>query len=290
MLCFDNRYIDNLLPPLSIEEQEKLLFQMKNGDELARRTLIERNIRLVVSVAKHYVGRGVPLDDLIQEGTIGLMRALEKFELEKGYLLSTYATFWIQQSIERSIVCQKDGIRLGIDYAQKVNSYNKQKGLLIQSFGRELTMQEIADYLNMDIKKVEKYETLVNKQRSLNELIADEYDTELIEIIEDKDIGEIEEKLYQEDLQKALDELLDTSLTEKERLVLIYRWGLRGTKAYKQEEVAKMLGVTHQRIQQIETNAIDQLRRKRVMKELSIYMDFPEKAYEKLRTLRYKQV
>lgn len=252
------------------EEREKLLWLVRDGQS-ATEHLIKANSRLVVSVAKKYVGRGVPFLDLIQEGNIGLIRAVKKFDYRRGFKFSTYATWWIRQAVTRAIADQGRTIRVPVHMYEQINRLTRTSRQLVQELGRDPTTEEIADGLGITARKVEHIMRVSQRPLSLEMPVGEEEDSYLGDFIEDEDADSPQESAGQQLLREVIDEIF-SSLTPREVRILQLRFGLVDGYCYTLEEVGKKFGVTRERIRQIEAHALSRLRHPSRSRKLRDYL------------------
>ena len=257
---------------LNAEQERDIAQRMADGDEEAKEMLINSNLRLVVSIAKKYMNRGLSLLDLIQEGNIGLIKAVDKFDYTKGFKFSTYATWWIRQAITRAIADQARTIRIPVHMVETINKLTRVQRQLVQDLGREPTTEELAKEMGMEPAKIREIQKISQDPISIDKPVGEEEDSHLVDFISNDELAAPEEEvariLLKEDLIKALN-----SLTERERKVIELRFGLKDGIPMTLEQVGKKLGVTRERIRQIEAKAIRKLSRASSSKKLEGYTD-----------------
>lgn len=281
-------YLQEIHKPILTKEQEKsLALRIRNGDEKAKELFIERNLRLVIKVARKYTGHGISFLDLIQEGNLGLIKAVDKFDVTKGYKFSTYATCWIRQSIQRSLGNKSRNIRLPVHLYEKVKKYELLKKELSLKFNREPTFEELSKKMRVSIDTIYKYERLEHDTISLNMIVGDE-DSELEDFIS-LSTESIDNQFIEENLKDVIENLLKNSnLTTKEIDILKLRFGIGTNDPKTLEETGKIYGVSRERIRQIQEKALKKIRRSYNVKELAIYMDNPKEAQKNIDRYRLK--
>ncbi len=257
-------------PLLSVEEEIELAKLIEKGDQQAKKRLSESNLRLVVSIAKRYVGRGLSFLDLIQEGNLGLIKAVDKFNYKKGFKFSTYATWWIRQAITRAIADQSRTIRIPVHMSEIINRTYRESRALVQELGREPTEAELAQRMELPVEKVREILKVSAEPVSLDTPVGEEDDSHLGDFIKDESIAGPEDAASYTMLQEQIDKLLST-LTEREKKVIILRFGLDDGRARTLEEVGREFNVTRERIRQIEAKALRKLSHPNRLRQLKGY-------------------
>lgn len=283
-------YLQEINKPILTKEQEReLAFKIKDGDESAKKLFIERNLKLVVSIAKKYTISGIPFLDLIQEGNLGLIKAVDRFDITKGYKFSTYATWWIKQAIQRGIEYKGRNIRLPSYLHERMRKYNEAKKILSNTLNREPTPEELSKEFNIPIDTVLKLNQIQDDTVSLNKIINDENGNELEQFINDKSTT-IDKNIMENDLRDTVEQLINKSnLTEREIGVLKLRFGFYDDHKPTLEEVGKIYGVSRERIRQIQERALKKLRKSKNINNFAIYMDNPDEAMKNIEEFRSKE-
>lgn len=246
-------------PLLTFEEEQELAKRIAQGDQDARSKMIEANLRLVVAIGKKYINRGLPFSDIIEEGNLGLIRAVEKFQYQKGFKFSTYASWWIKQAIERAIVNQTRTIRLPVHIAEIVNSYMRASRQLTQALGRDPTVEEIAKKMKVSVEKARNISQVVRETYSLEMLIGDQEEDTLKDILQDN--NSVSPAAISEEIRRRehIEEWL-SQLSPSERRVIDLRFGLKDGEPKTLDSIGKDFGITRERVRQIETQALNKLR------------------------------
>ena len=278
---------------LTKEQEQELARKIKNNDSDARKIFIERNLKLVVSIAKNYVGKGLEFMDLIQEGSIGLIKAVEKFDPNKGYKFSTYATWWIRQSIKRAISNKSRNIRIPIYMHDKVKKYIKVKERLEEELNRKPTIEELQEEIHETKETIEKLEKLKKDTVSLNKPVSEENENEIGDYVKDER-NNLEEEFFSNNLYSEIMDLFKKcNLNDMEKDIIMLRKGIGIKKPITLEELGKKYNVSRERIRQIEIKVLEKLRASKYIKEFAFYMDDPNQALKNIDTLRkqkYKKI
>lgn len=244
---------------LSKEEEIKLAEAARAGSKTARDALIQHNLRLVVSIAKHYMGRGLPLLDLIQEGNTGLIKAVDKYDVNKGFKFSTYSTYWIKQSISRAVMDQSRTIRVPVHIIETITLIKRKEKELQQKLKREPKEEEIAAALNLNVEKVKNIYKWMKDTTSLDIMVGDEEDTTIGSFVEDESVPVSFKEVENSDQKEIIHNILNT-LSEREKIVIMGRYGIDSERAKTLDEIGKELGLSRERIRQVETSALRKLR------------------------------
>jgi RNA polymerase primary sigma factor len=260
------------IPLLTAEQEVELAKRIEQGDQAAMQQFVLSNLRLVVNIAKRYVGRGLPLIDLIQEGNIGLMRAVQKFDWRRGFKFSTYATWWIRQAITRAIADKGRTIRLPVHVSEALSKLNTVQQRLTQELGREPTNEEIARELGISPERVEETRLAARLPSSIDQPIGEDEETSVADLVADKTALGPEELAHERLLKQEAERTLANMLTEREKLVLQMRFGLGNGHVYPLEKIGEKLGLTRERVRQIEASALRKLREPAVRERLRQYL------------------
>ncbi|WP_078058046.1 sigma-70 family RNA polymerase sigma factor [Desulfurobacterium indicum] len=260
------------IPLLSREEELEYAKRAKEGDQEALKKLVESNLRFVVSVAKKYLGCGLPLHDLIAEGILGLIEAARRFDPDKGVKFISYAVWWIRQSIMQALAQQTGAVKIPVKQAVLVNKITRSYGELLKKLGREPTTEELANYLGMEAKDIERLLTVCQVPLSLDTPVGDEEDTTFKDFLKGEGTAEVEEKVVQEELRHSIKEMLE-QLTPQEKRIIIMRFGLDGNDPKTLREIGEKLGISRERVRQLETRAKKKMKEYALKKKLNVFLN-----------------
>ncbi len=260
------------IPLLTREEEIELAKRAKEGDKEALKKLVESNLRFVVSVAKKYLGCGLPLHDLIAEGILGLIEAARRFDPDKGVKFISYAVWWIRQSIMQALAQQTGAVKIPVKQAVLVNKITRSYGELLKKLGREPTTEELAEYVGMEPKEVERLLSICQVPLSLDTPIGDEEDTTFKDFLKGEGTAEVEEKVVQEELKQSIQEMLE-QLTPQEKKIIIMRFGLDGNEPKTLREIGEKLGISRERVRQLETRAKKKMKEYALRKKLNVFLN-----------------
>ena len=257
------------MPLLTFEQEQELAKRVSEGDLEARSKMIEANLRLVVSIGKRFINRGLPFSDIIEEGNIGLIRAVEKFEYKRGFRFSTYATWWIRQAIERAIVNKVRTIRLPVHVSEEVNRYSRTEKKLKKQLSRNPYPEEIADAMHLSIEKVRMYSQVSRDTHSLDVIVMDDGDETFKDFLTDDRVPSPESECEATSRRRQIDEWI-SELTSTERRIVELRYGLNDDSPWTLESIGKRFGLTRERVRQIEKKAIDSIRKQTKMSNMEL--------------------
>ncbi len=260
------------IPLLTREEEIELAKRAKAGDKEALKKLVESNLRFVVSVAKKYLGCGLPLHDLIAEGILGLIEAARRFDPDKGVKFISYAVWWIRQSIMQALAQQTGAVKIPVKQAVLVNKITRSYGELLKELGREPTIEELAQHVGMEPKEIERLLSICQVPLSLDTPIGDEEDTTFKDFLKGEGTAEVEEKVVQEELKQSIQEMLE-QLTPQEKKIIIMRFGLDGNEPKTLREIGEKLGISRERVRQLETRAKKKMREYAMRKKLNVFLN-----------------
>jgi RNA polymerase primary sigma factor len=260
------------IPLLTREEEIELAKRAKKGDKEALKKLVESNLRFVVSVAKKYLGCGLPLHDLIAEGILGLIEAARRFDPDKGVKFISYAVWWIRQSIMQALAQQTGAVKIPVKQAVLVNKITRSYGELLKKLGREPTIEELAEYVGMEPKEVERLLSICQVPLSLDTPIGDEEDTTFKDFLKGEGTAEVEERVVQEELKQSIQEMLE-QLTPQEKKIIIMRFGLDGNEPKTLREIGEKLGISRERVRQLETRAKKKMKEYALRKKLNVFLN-----------------